>query len=78
MPRDADMQEAGFGELLGDDEALQRGDLIFFKGHVGIMTDAENIVHATAHTMKVVHEPLADVLPRFEDDPAITARKRVR
>lgn len=78
VPRDADMQEAGFGAPLGEDEPFQRGDLVFFKGHVGIMTDGENMVHATSHWMKVVHEPLADVLPRFEGDPAITARKRVR
>ena len=77
VPRDADMQEADFGELLNEDAMLQRGDLIFFKGHVGIMTDDEMMVHATAHWMSVVHEPLADVIPRFDDDPAITARKRV-
>lgn len=79
VPRDADMQQADFGEELPEDAKLQRGDLVFFKGHVGIMTDAENTVHATSHWMKVVHEPLADILPRFEDDDQpITARKRVR
>ena len=42
--RDSDMQAAGLGEPLdpGPDYAgLQRGDLVFWKGHVAIMTDAE-------------------------------------
>ncbi len=77
VPRDADMQEADFGRALSQADALQRGDLVFFKGHVGIMTSADMVVHATSHWMKVVHEPLADILPRFEDAQPITARKRV-
>ena len=37
---------------------LQRGDFVFWKGHVGIMLDAENLVHANGHFMEVVSEPL--------------------
>ncbi len=80
VPRDADMQQASFGEALADDEALQRGDLVFFPGHVGIMIDAENMVHANSHHMMVSVEPLAEITKRFEglDTGPITARKRVR
>lgn len=77
-PRDADMQQAEFGEELAEGEALQRGDLVFFPGHVGIMADAENIIHANGTAMAVSVEPLADAAARFsEHDAAILARKRV-
>ncbi len=77
-PRDADMQQADFGEELADGDALQRGDLVFFPGHVGIMADAENIIHANGTAMAVSVEPLADAAARFAaHDEAIVARKRV-
>jgi cell wall-associated NlpC family hydrolase len=77
-PRDADMQQADFGEELADGDALQRGDLVFFPGHVGIMADAENIIHANGTAMAVSVEPLADAAARFDaHDEAIVARKRV-
>ena len=77
-PRDADMQQADFGEILPEGEALQRGDLVFFPGHVGIMADAGNIIHANGTAMAVSVEPLTDAVARFaEHDEAILARKRV-
>src|SRR5262249_11702487 len=41
-PRDSDMQRAELGRALGAGETshLQRGDLIFWKGHVAIVRDA--------------------------------------
>jgi hypothetical protein len=78
-PRDSDQQMAALGRSLGDDEPLQRGDLIFFPGHVGIMADSETLVHANAFWMQVVAEPLADVIARFpETTPQpVLARKRI-
>ena len=77
-PRDADMQQAGFGEALKEGEALQRGDLVFFPGHVGIMADGANVIHANGTAMAVSVEPLADAAARFaEHDVAVLARKRV-
>ena len=38
---------------------LRRGDLVFWKGHVGLMMDASNFIHATGHSMTVMIEPLA-------------------
>ena len=77
-PRDADMQQAGFGEELGEGDALQRGDLVFFPGHVGIMADAENLIHANGSVMAVSVELLVDAAARFvEHDVAVLARKRV-
>jgi hypothetical protein len=78
-PRDADMQQAAFGELLAEGEALQRGDLAFFPGHVGIMADGENLIHANAAAMAVSVEPLVEAAKRFaEHEVPILARKRVK
>ena len=77
-PRDADMQQAEFGEDLPDNVPLERGDLVFFPGHVGIMADGENIIHAKGTAMAVSVEPLANAAERFaEHDQAILAHKRV-
>jgi hypothetical protein len=78
-PRDADMQQGGFGEELPEGEALQRGDLVFFPGHVGIMADGENVIHANAAAMAVSVEPLSVAAARFEgEEQPILARKRVK
>src|SRR3569832_1515301 len=52
-PRDSDMQQAGLGRALEPHERsrLQRGDLIFWKGHVAIVRDGVTMVHANAHHM---------------------------
>jgi cell wall-associated NlpC family hydrolase len=67
-PRDSDMQEAELGaNLLVPDElsGLRRGDLVFWKGHVGVMTDGVMLLHANAHHMAVVAEPLSTARQRI-------------
>ncbi|MFZ2099983.1 MAG: NlpC/P60 family protein [Oricola sp.] len=67
--RDTDMQEETVGDLLdtgGDFSSLKRGDLVFWKGHVGIMVDAVGMLHASGKTMTVTLEPLADAIARIE------------
>jgi cell wall-associated NlpC family hydrolase len=65
--RDTDMQEKTVGEALkvNDLDSLQRGDLVFWKGHVGIMTDAETLLHANGHHMMAVAEPLKEAVARI-------------
>jgi cell wall-associated NlpC family hydrolase len=67
-PRDSDMQCDGLGRALNAAEAkhLQRGDLIFWKGHVAIARDAETIVHANAHHMATVIENTKDAIARIK------------
>jgi NlpC/P60 family/Bacterial dipeptidyl-peptidase Sh3 domain len=79
LPRDTDMQQDMAGRALMDDEPLIRNDLVYFTGHVGIMADETNLIHATAHHMKLVVEPLDVVTQRNarEEGPAITARRRL-
>ena len=66
--RDTDMQAAGIGEPIvpgAGFSGLRRGDLVFWKGHVAIMTDAENIIHASGHTMMVSREGLVQAIERI-------------
>ena len=75
FPRDSDMQQSEGAEV---SDALQRGDLVFWKGHVGIMTDAQTLLHANAHHMATVREPLAEAEARIaKTDGPVTARRRL-
>ncbi len=67
-PRDTDLQQKALGtpvavgaELAG----LRRGDLVFWPGHVGIMQDGSMLLHASAHHMLVVSEPLRNARDRI-------------
>ncbi|THD60471.1 NlpC/P60 family protein [Phenylobacterium sp.] len=63
-PRDAD-QQAGLGQAIERGE-FQRGDLVFWRGHVGIGLDAERIVHANGFHMAVAIEPLETAINRID------------
>jgi len=63
-PRDSDQQLRRFGADIAL-EALQRGDLVFFPGHVGMMIDAAHLLHANAFWMTTLVEPLAAVVARL-------------
>jgi len=67
-PRDSDMQQDGLGRALDQAESkkLQRGDLIFWKGHVAIVRDADSIVHANAHHMATAIENTRDAIARIK------------
>lgn len=62
-PRDTDMMERHFPD---SGPELERGDLVFWKGHVGIMLDEERLLHANAFHMLVAIEPLAEAAERIE------------
>lgn len=64
-PRDTDLQEKALGEPLPEGAPLQRGDLIFWRGHVGIMRDGETLLHANGHHMQVASEALAEARARI-------------
>jgi cell wall-associated NlpC family hydrolase len=67
-PRDTDMQQAELGQNVRIEdnlEGLERGDLVFWRGHVGIMIDSVLMVHANAHHMQVAIEPLLEAAQRI-------------
>lgn len=77
-PRDCDQQMAAVGNAVDPVEA-RRGDLMFFPGHVGIMTDSASLLHANAFWMTTMVEPLADVVARLAPNYSqpISAVKRL-
>lgn len=65
-PRDTDMQANGIGEPFDHTQTpLRRGDLVFWRGHVAIMLDGVQMVHANGHTMTVAREPLREAIDRI-------------
>jgi cell wall-associated NlpC family hydrolase len=80
-PRDSDMQEASLGTSVLVPEhldGLERGDLVFWPGHVGIMVDSVMLLHANAHHMVVAVEPLTAAAERIARTGArIAAIKRL-
>lgn len=64
-PRDSDMQERVLGNTIDRAAGFQRGDLVFWPGHVGVMVDATRLLHANAYAMATAIEPLADVEARI-------------
>jgi cell wall-associated NlpC family hydrolase len=64
FPRDADLQ-LGEGREIARAEAA-RGDLIGWRGHIGLLLDAAHVIHANSHHMAVVIEPLDEVIERLE------------
>lgn len=77
-PGDADLQETSIGTAIGDNVQPKRGDLFFWKGHVGLIRDENTLLHANAHHMAVVDEPLDAAIARIKDqgDGDVTARRR--
>ena len=63
-PRDSDLQ-AALGREIDPDAGLARGDLVFWRGHVGMMLDADTLIHANAFHMAVTAEPLAEAIERI-------------
>ncbi len=79
-PRDSDMQATALGEEVEQNpSAVQRGDLVFFPGHVGMMLDEQTILHANAWDMMVSPHPLRYVIAEIakKEKQPISAIKRL-
>lgn len=79
-PRDSDMQEANLGKEVTDfrDTGLRRGDFVFWRGHVGIMRNESELLHAEANTMRVTVELLEKAEARIaEAEGAIHCVRRI-
>lgn len=76
-PADSDLQRDGLGQAASG--GYQRGDLVFWKGHVGMMVDAQTLIHANAHHMATVYEPIDQAILRIkaQGDGEVLAHKRL-
>jgi cell wall-associated NlpC family hydrolase len=79
-PRDSDLMEAVLGEPIAIDDPLARGDLVFWKGHVGIMRDSVTLLHANGWHMKTVSEPLRQARERIAANGGgeVTSMRRLK
>ena len=63
-PRDSD-QQMSLGTAVDDPDDLLRGDLVFWRGHVGMICGEGLLLHANAHHMAVAVEPLSEAMSRI-------------
>jgi cell wall-associated NlpC family hydrolase len=77
-PGDSDMQ-ISMGRALGPEQKLQRGDLIFWKGHVAMVVNEDVLIHANGHTMSVNYEGIREAIERISAGGGglVQARQRV-
>jgi cell wall-associated NlpC family hydrolase len=78
-PGDSDQQEARLGAALPSDAPFDRNDLVFWRGHVAIVTDSNMLIHANAGHMAVATEAIDTAIARIEaqGDGPPTAHKRL-
>jgi hypothetical protein len=67
LPRDTGQQEIALGQDFSiqnwqEKGGLRRGDIVYFPGHVGLMVDDKNILHANATHMMTTINALDDVI----------------
>jgi cell wall-associated NlpC family hydrolase len=76
-PRDTVGQEPAFARSSSPSGKLQRGDLIFWEGHVAIVRDEATLIHANAFHMSVAIEPIAEAVERIRAaDGEVTSVRR--
>ena len=75
---DSDLQQT-LGHEVPPESDLQRGDLLFWKGHVALVVDADRLIHANGHTMSVAYEGITDCIARVlaQDGGPVTHRRRL-
>lgn len=78
-PRDSDQQQSDLGQAVPANQPPQRGDLVFWRGHVGMMASATQLIHANAFHMAVAMEPFERAKARIAEKEFgdITAIKRL-
>ena len=72
IPRNTSQQVKLKKKYIEDIEHLKRGCVVFWKGHVGIMVDKFNCIHANAFHMQTKIEPLNQIINRIGKDLKIT------
>ena len=63
-PRDTDQQEKALGRSV-EFTQRQTGDLLFWPGHVGIVAQGDQLLHASAHHMCTALEPIDTAVARI-------------
>ncbi len=74
-PGDSDQQMAALGSAFSG--PVRPGDLYFWRGHVAMAATPDTLIHANAHAMATVFEPLESALSRIAatDGPLLAQRR---
>jgi cell wall-associated NlpC family hydrolase len=75
---DSDLQQV-VGHEVPSDAPLQRGDLLFWQGHVALVVDGARLIHANGHTMSVAYEATEPCIDRImmQENRPVTYRRRL-
>lgn len=65
-PRNSGDQQRSLGRTISSEENLERGDLVFWKGHVGVMRDNTTLLHANMFHTMTASEPLLTAIGRLQ------------
>ena len=78
-PGDSDQQLAELGQNIDIGTTQEKGDILFWKGHVALALNARQVLHANAYHMSTVIEELSEVAFRIKKQEGndIIARKRL-
>lgn len=78
-PGDTQDQVRMLGERLDPQTPLRRGDLLFWKGHVALVSAPDRLIHANAHHMATMFENLTSAIQRIADQGGgpVTMRRRL-
>lgn len=78
-PGDSDMQEKDIGSPVPEGTVYAAGDLLFWRGHVALVTSSTTMIHANAHHMSVVEEEIIPAFARIAatDTGPVTSHKRL-
>lgn len=75
---DSDMQADSLGKELPTGTEFRRNDLLFWKGHIALVTGPDTMIHANAFHMAVTVEPIKTAIARTENQgggPTTTHRR---
>lgn len=77
-PGDSDLQQS-LGHEIPEGDSLKRGDLLFWKGHVALVVDADRLIHANGHSMSVAYEGIAACIARISaaEGAPVSHRRRL-
>lgn len=77
-PGDSDQQARALGTALPQGTPPERGDLLFWAGHVALVVEPDVMIHANAHTMSVAYERIGEAIARIaaQGEGPVTAHKR--
>jgi len=77
FPRDTKDQYKYKSKEVKDFNSIKRGNLIFWPGHVAIVQNSNNLIHANAFHMNVISETIAVATKRIEKETGSLSKIKV-